>query len=90
MGKVLQWVYLGNLDALSPAAGRLLWGAICVKIMFLALFIITPCACAAGGRVIGLCLSVCPLVPYSCSNEGLVETLLHNTIVRIQKSLAST
>ena len=52
--------------------------------------IVTPCACAAGGRVIGLCLSVCPLVPYSCSNEGLVETLLHNTIVRIQKSLAST
>ena len=52
--------------------------------------VITPCACAAGGRVIGLCLSVCPLVPYTCSNEGLVETLLHNTIVRIQKSLAST
>ena len=41
-------------------------------------------------RVIGLCLSVCPLIPYSCGNEGLVETLLHNTIVRIQKSLAST
>ena len=52
--------------------------------------IITPCACAAGGRVIGLCLSVCPQSKRCLSSEGLIEGLFQDRSVRIQKILAST
>ena len=51
---------------------------------------ITPCACAAGGRVIGLCLSVCPQSKRGLSSGGLVEGLFQDRSVRIQKILAST
>ena len=54
--------------------------------------IITPCACAAGGRVIGLSvsLSVCPQSKRGLSSEGLVEGLFQDRSARIQKILAST
>ena len=54
--------------------------------------LITPCACAAGGRVIGLCLSVCPQSKRCLSSEGLIEGLFQDSSVRIQKIkiLAST
>ena len=50
---------------------------------------VTPCACAAEGRVIGLSVSqsVCPS---GLSTEGLVEGLFQNRSVRIQKLLVST
>ena len=52
--------------------------------------LVTPCACAAGGRVIGLCLSVCPQSKRCLSSEGLIEGLFQDRSVRIQKILAST
>ena len=47
--------------------------------------VFTPCAYAAGGRVIGLSVS-----PSGLSSEGLVEGLFQDRSVRIQKILAST
>ena len=49
--------------------------------------IVTPCACAAGGRVIGLsvslsmAMSVCPSKRPSLSSEGLVEGLFQDRSV---------
>ena len=51
--------------------------------------LVTPCACAAGGRVIGLSVSL-SIVQARLSSEGLVEGLFQDRSVRIQKILAST
>ena len=58
-----------------------------VRFMLEHTFFITPCACAAGGRVIGLSvslsMSVCPSKWPSLSSEGLVEGLFQDRSVRI-------